>query len=154
MQSDSFFEIGVTHEICEDYASHGANFGIVSDGCSNGNGPKIDSDWGSRILCKSGEQHLDKLSSPDQFITAITTTAKTQLGVFVNMSIECLTATFIALCGNETNYMSLIVGDGVIGGRRRDGTWKIVNYEFEKGGSLNTKNRRLFRGSWISPHCL
>ncbi len=140
MQSDSFFEIGVTHEICEDYAVHGNGFAIVSDGCSNGTGPKIDSDWGSRILCKSAEQHLGKLKhSPDLFLTAIGSTALAQLGSFVNLSVDCLTATLMVLHApeNSENCQALVVGDGTIGGQRHDGSWHFINYEYIRGGSLN-----------------
>lgn len=55
---DSFFSIGSTHNVCQDYAIHGKtesiHYGIVSDGCSSAK----DSDIGSRILCKIAEEFL------------------------------------------------------------------------------------------------
>ena len=53
MQMDTFFSMGKSHKVCEDYALHGKTlpmniFGI-SDGCSS----SIDTDFGSRILMKS-----------------------------------------------------------------------------------------------------
>lgn len=55
---DSFFSIGSTHNICQDYAIHGKTekicYGILSDGCSS----VKDSDIGSRILCKIVEDFI------------------------------------------------------------------------------------------------
>lgn len=42
---DSYFRIGDGHQVCEDYAAHGENYAIVSDGCSAGE----QSDWGARL---------------------------------------------------------------------------------------------------------
>jgi hypothetical protein len=139
MITDSFFEQGVTHEVCEDYSLSGPNYAILSDGCSNGGGARIDSDWGARILCKSAEQHLKELkNSHNQFLSAVGATAKTQCASFPNLPIECLTATLLLLSQkDETNFHGLVVGDGTIGGQRHDGTWKIVNYDFVKGGTSN-----------------
>ena len=61
MNTGSFFTIGSTHLVCEDYALHGKDYVILSDGCSNGGGPRIHTDWGSRILCKAAEEHIQLL---------------------------------------------------------------------------------------------
>jgi len=61
-QADSFFRIGSTHKICEDYASHGdpgLPFAIISDGCSG----SPDTDIGARLLTLS----CKKLISSDDF---------------------------------------------------------------------------------------
>jgi hypothetical protein len=139
MITDSFFEQGVTHEVCEDYSLCGENYVIVSDGCSNGGGPRIDSDWGSRILCKAGEQHIIELArSYNQFLSAVGATSKTQCASFPNLPIECLTATLLLLSQQDENtFNGLVVGDGSIGGQRHDGTWQIFNYEFVRGGTTN-----------------
>lgn len=129
MNSDSFFQQGVTHEVCEDYAVHGDGYVILSDGCSNGGGPRIDTDWGARLLCKAAEQHIEK--DPHDFIAFVCSTAQTQLNIFPNLSLECLTATLLTL---QDNGRSMVFGDGIVGGRLKDGSWKISIVEFEPGG--------------------
>ena len=81
MTTESIFEQGSTHEVCEDYAIQGGGYTILADGCSNGGGPRIDTDWGSRILCKAAEEHLNTLKTrnPLEYMTAVGETAKTQL---------------------------------------------------------------------------
>ncbi len=59
MSSDSFFTIGKSHDICEDYACNGVfndeiAYVIVCDGCSS----STHTDFGSRILSKSIEKNL------------------------------------------------------------------------------------------------
>lgn len=138
MITDCFFQQGVTHEVCEDYALAGQSFAVVSDGCSNGGGPRIDTDWGARLLCKAAERNLlDLRQRPEVFITTVAKTALLQLSTF-NMPVECLTATLAMLHMREgaMRCRGLIVGDGVIGGRRYDGSWRIVNFEYLPGGSV------------------
>ena len=62
--TDSYIEIGKSHNICEDYAIHGTLFHesigekvpyiIVCDGCSNAK----ESDFGARILAHSCRQSI------------------------------------------------------------------------------------------------
>jgi hypothetical protein len=51
MNSDSYFEIGSSHLVCQDYALSGSykdmHYGIVSDGCSSA----MHSEIGAQILC-------------------------------------------------------------------------------------------------------
>jgi len=51
MNADSYFEIGSTHLVCQDYALSGLYkdmcYGIVSDGCSSAENSEI----GAQILC-------------------------------------------------------------------------------------------------------
>lgn len=135
MITDVFFQQGTTHEVCEDYGLRGSDYVIISDGCSNGGGPHIDSDWGSRILCKAAEQHLQDFADKSRFISAISATAKTQCHSFPNLSIECLTATFLMLKAFEDNCHALIIGDGVTGGQKHNGEWQITDYTYLPGGS-------------------
>ncbi len=146
MIADSFFEQGVTHEVCEDYAVNGLEYAILSDGCSNGGGPRIDSDWGSRLLCKAGEQHLHYLSAmvnptpmPTKFLTAVSETVKTQVRTFPGLDVRCLAATLLTLTHDYQNATAFVVGDGIVGGRRRDGRWKVYEIEFSKGAPYYLK---------------
>lgn len=134
MRTDSFFEQGVTHEVCEDYALHGDEYVIVSDGCSNGGGPRIHSDWGSRLLCKAAEQHLHRTDSPNDFAAFVCSTAAAQISSFPNLDANCLTATLMTLLGDGK---VLVAGDGVCGGKLKDGSWQISIIEFPPGGETN-----------------
>lgn len=62
MNSDCYFEIGNTHQICEDYALVGNfiknhklyHYAMISDGCTS----SPDVDIGCRIICKCAEEAL------------------------------------------------------------------------------------------------
>lgn len=142
--TDSFFQIGTTHEVCEDYAVHGSDHVVVSDGCSNGGGPRIDSDWGSRILCKCSQRFLPVLRRDhDIFATSVGVMAESLIGSLPALPFDALTATLLTLyheaedLEREDYYggvHGLIIGDGVVGGRYRDGRWHIRNFEYLPGG--------------------
>lgn len=146
MIADSFFEQGKCHAINEDYATHGciqyseneygSPYAIISDGCSNGGGASLSTDWGSRILCKAAELHLDKhqLGQWSKFLMAVGATAQTQVRVFPNLLPDCLTATLGVLQLTSKNKIScLLIGDGVICSRKRNGNWRIAHYKFNSG---------------------
>jgi hypothetical protein len=131
MISDSYFEQGATHEVCEDYAVHGDGYAIISDGCSNGGGPSIDSDWGSRILCKISEELI--LNDPEFFVPLVGSKAKMLMSMIPNLGQNCLTATLMTLRVLNDNFHAFTIGDGVVGGKRKDGRWKIHVIKFPKG---------------------
>jgi hypothetical protein len=133
MISDSYFEQGVTHEVCEDYAVHGEGYAIVSDGCSNGGGPRIDSDWGARLLCKASEELLNHNFDPNVFIPLVGARVKMLMSSLPNLGPDCLTATLMILRVLNNNFHAFTIGDGVVGGKRKDGRWKIHVIEFPKG---------------------
>ena len=58
MNSDSYFEIGNTHQICQDYALSGnykdMYYSVVSDGCSSAEHSEI----GAQILCHVARYNL------------------------------------------------------------------------------------------------
>lgn len=130
MLTDSFYEIGTSHEICEDFAIHGPNYAIVSDGCSNG-GKSCGTDWGSRLISKAAERHINTLPilSPEQFLDKTTKEAQRLLEPFYDLGGESLTATLLLARRGETHCHTLVVGDGVVGCRKRDGTWMVMRFE-------------------------
>lgn len=140
MIADSIFVQGKTHEVCEDYALSGNNYVILSDGCSNGGGPRIDSDFGARLLAKAAEQHLDKQEKGyDLFSHAVDITAQAQRVSFPNLNPKCLTATLLTLRLVDNCLKFYMTGDGVFGIRKKDGTWIIHNYEFDDNAPLYLK---------------
>jgi len=132
MLSDSYFEQGITHEVCEDYAVHGENYAIISDGCSNGGGPRIDSDWGARLLCKSAEEQVAQFD-PNILIPLIGSRAKMLMSSLPKLGPECLTATLMMMRVLDGNFHAFTIGDGVVGGKRKDGRWKIHVIKFPQG---------------------
>jgi len=139
MIAESGFEIGSTHEVCEDYAIGKDDWTILSDGCSNGGGPRIHTDWGSRILCSAGLQHLDSMTNMQMFMTAVGSTARTQCQVFPLIPENCLTATLMGQKRFGDNIHQFCIGDGIMGGKRKDGRWKIHTIDFLKGGNTDRK---------------
>jgi len=137
VKTDSYFHQGVTHEVCEDYALHGPHYAVVADGCSNGGGPRIDTDWGARLLCKAAEQHLMTsvvFNNSMEYAAAVCGTAQAQMHSIPNLIPESLTATLLTLGWEPGSRFAhtLLFGDGVFGGKRKDGTWEIGWVEFEK----------------------
>ena len=135
MKTGSFFSIGTTHTVCEDYALHGDNYVILSDGCSNG-GKRIHTDWGSRLLCKAAEQHLNLLpDDPEAFNNRCITTALTQQMSIPYLPHECLTATLLVAVAKGDKIFVHMVGDGVFGAKFKDGTFIINEFNFGEAGS-------------------
>lgn len=143
--TDCFFEQGRTHEVCEDYAVCDPlkPFVALSDGCSNGGGPRIDSDWGARFLCKAAEQHQVELyqNQLSWFCELVLSTAEKQQQSFPNLNSDCLTATLLAIRPNqhlltkEPCLTAFMVGDGVYGGLKHNGEWTITAFEYQPGGT-------------------
>ena len=129
MLSDSYFEQGTTHEVCEDYAVHGENYAIVSDGCSNGGGPSINTDWGARFLCRAAEEHIEQFD-PDFLIDEIKNRIVYMMAGFPKIQPDCLTATLMMLRVLNGKFHAFTIGDGVVGGKRKDGRWKIHVIDF------------------------
>lgn len=131
----SYFVIGTTHQVCEDYAVHGPNYAIVSDGCSNFGGPRLHTDWGSRFMCKAAEQWLPLLNTGDtqKFLNMVLATAVEHQRAFPNLPIGCITSTLVIATQVKNIIHAYMVGDGVIAGRMKDGTWLVFHYEHPKG---------------------
>jgi hypothetical protein len=150
MRTGSYFTIGTTHTICEDYALAGPNYAIICDGCSNANGPKLDADWGARILAKAAEERvlrvLNQLNISEEvadlhtasnyygFVGQIINTADIQRRAFATLQTNCLTATLGLAYAYKTDINVILAGDGVFGGKKRDGTYEFHVVEFLPGG--------------------
>jgi len=133
MISDSYFEQGATHEVCEDYALNGNEYAIISDGCSNGGGPRIHSDWGARLLCKAAEELVYHTTDNNIFSHLVGSRANMLMSSLPNLEPNCLTATLMVLRVINGNFNAFTIGDGVVGGKRKDGRWKIHLIQFPKG---------------------
>jgi hypothetical protein len=141
MNVDSFFSIGSTHKVCQDYVIHGKDqngspYVILSDGCSSA----PDTDFGARILCKTVQTlHLTQsdlkifcdISIEDFFSEALRRSIIFQ-GI-MNLDVDSLSATLIFLKLENNNFKVYSVGDCVIAAKNKDGSLKIIQYEFLSG---------------------
>ena len=131
MNADSYFAIGKSHTVCQDYARAGNCFAIVSDGCSS----SPDSDFGARALTMAAIEVLESFG--DQFPNQGDRMMR-QAVLYVphSLPVECLDATLLAAYPQEDGRIQVIVcGDGIVFGIKHDGD--IVSYEISMGGMPN-----------------
>jgi hypothetical protein len=135
MQMDTFFTIGKSHKVCEDYAicqydADGLDQMIaISDGCSSSK----DTDFGSRILLKSLVNHI----APHTPLLArgLWSNAK-NIVQQLHMPTQCLDATInFAFTGEQAGVKGIeviTIGDGFIVAQQNDGGFEIVEIEFDR----------------------
>lgn len=139
MKSDSFFQQGTTHSVCEDYAMHCDDVALVSDGCSN-DGKSIMSDWGARIICAASMQQI-KLHHAEidfcDFLDKIGQYWKVINCFLTTVDKNSITAT-LGMCRQNGDFIDVFLsGDGCWGVQKTDGSWEINNIEFLAGGEKN-----------------
>lgn len=126
MHSDSFFVMGKTHSVCQDYALAGKlavlrNYAVLSDGCSS----SAHTDFGARliaaaaiacaesgVLAPTSVCALAKMSKPDFFSTSI------------------LDATLLFAIETRIGVAVEVYGDGFVIARRRDGVIEGYSNDF------------------------
>jgi hypothetical protein len=143
MQSGSYFTMGVTHLVCEDYARCGQlripssqlrdGFAMISDGCSNGGRP-IDADWGSRHLILAAQEKLIEGLTGRQLAEESIALASKHIEPIAQLRSDCLAATLGIVYSRENMFHFLLAGDGVYGGKRRDGSFDIRHIKYLPGG--------------------
>jgi hypothetical protein len=125
MNSDSYFWIGSTHKVNEDYAISGnkedMSYAIVSDGCSSSSM----TDWGSRILALSAEKVIN---SPTPFSEAEVLAKANSIRQFIDLDQTSLDATLLVAVQNKNEFFARCTGDGVIAFIREN---SIDVYSFE-----------------------
>lgn len=147
MHSDSFFCIGSSHNVCQDYAlagvsSRGQTYAVVSDGCSG----SPHTDFGSRLLTKAVHHALDTSTtkvfqdegvvlSLDFMMVAL---LADQMASSCHMDHDCLDATLLCAVeaerGGRPGVQVVAAGDGVIVARHRNQTFfDTHNIEFPSG---------------------
>lgn len=130
MQLDSFFTIGKSHKVCEDYALTNPqcyNLFAISDGCSSSK----NTDFGSRILLKSLESGLTHF--PQAPIPEMVWSKSLNILAALDMDITCLDATIIAAHMKPDGMINLQwFGDGCIVYHYKNGWFDIVDIEYDK----------------------
>lgn len=130
IHTDSFFCIGSTHDVCQDYAlsSPDKRAVIVSDGCSS----SPDTDFGARLLVKAKEQGITE----DRFFT---------LGYVlpcvdgIGLKRDCLNATLLTAWHDpdQQEFRVEVYGDGVVVARKKGGACAgelmVLSLEYKSG---------------------
>lgn len=142
MQLDSAFQIGKTHDICEDYALTGTveaenydnGYAIISDGCSSSSNV----DLGARVLSFSAVREIENLYrhkgififsfNNDTCITRARESIKS-LGV----GLDSLDATLLMAYADPYGVEILVNGDGAVVFGFDTGEMLVVHFEYESG---------------------
>jgi hypothetical protein len=140
MNSDSYFEIGCAHNVCQDYALHGSYedmvYGIVSDGCSSAPFSEI----GAQGLCHVAKHYLITFYRSGLFINADKVTIANTLRSCIiqraddirklyNVPQKSLQATLLITFAIKNRVFVFAWGDGVIIKRTDFGT-EIIQIDY------------------------
>lgn len=122
MHSDAHFEIGRSHDICQDYALVGTPaLAVISDGCSSSDF----TDLGSRFLVLS--THQDPFSLPVRILDRAHSMAKA-----ANLKNSCLDATLLYAYPSPSGIRVNAFGDGVVVAKHKDGSVEVWSIDFNK----------------------
>jgi len=132
MRADSYFKIGTTHQINQDYAINrmSALFKssvFIGDGCS---GSK-DSDIGARILVKTADSVVHQNWWLDPKVLARRILADARLAAnAIKVHIDALYSTLFMLYESEGKLVVCGFGDGVIAARTKEGELEIIEINY------------------------
>jgi hypothetical protein len=135
MHADSYFTIGKTHDICEDFTlTSGSNtpYAILSDGCSG----SLKTDFGSRLLVLANEHWLqfkNKTLNEINDITANSIRRAQNMARAISLPEECLDATLLFAHIDGPHINVCVAGDGVVAARKRSGEIEIHCIEYPSG---------------------
>lgn len=129
MNSDAFFSMGKTHEVCQDYARAGDTnshqYAIVSDGCSS----SPDTDFGSRFLTLATIQGCERFPLKRLRADWVIWRAE-DIAKGCNLSPYCLDATLLAILpASENSFNIHVCGDGVVIIGNTDGSFDMWDFD-------------------------
>ncbi len=151
MNSDCYFKIGHTHDICEDFAIANNNdqpFAVLSDGCSGS--PRTD--FGARFLALAMEDVLSSKLTKEETNTMhmMGLTIARMISTASGLNDQCLDATLGYVFADDTHFKAFLAGDGAIAALSKDGKkWASV-IEYPSGAppylsySLNEERLKRF----------
>lgn len=127
MNTDSFFTQGSAHAVCQDYAVHTNDYIVLSDGCSSAK----DSDFGARLLTRAAICTINaKYTIQDAgFQNSILSNAMFYCES-LDLPIDCLYATLLVAKCEEEYIRGLVIGDGVVVAKYKNGELEINQYEY------------------------
>jgi hypothetical protein len=112
--ADSYFKIGSSHEVCQDYAldSESGLCVVLSDGCSSNH----HSDFGSRIICKTA---LNFLSENKPYCPLDISHKALCISELIGLERSHLNATLLSVSVYDSKFNVTACGDGLIVARDR-----------------------------------
>lgn len=125
--SDSAFQIGKQHSVCQDYSLSGSNYIIISDGCS----ASLDTDFGARLLSKICEFYIQDLPKDINFDRIISRTSIQAQSLSIPLT--ALDATLLCAWTIEDKYHVRMCGDGVLVKVQNNNTIEITCIEYPSG---------------------
>lgn len=128
--ADSYFCIGKTHLICQDYARHhGADnpYLIIADGCSS----SADTDIGARLLALIAKRYLAQSEQfdPQDFARYFTASGLQYIEEF-GIASETLDATLVIAYRDEQHICVYVYGDACVLAQKRDGQQQCFQIEY------------------------
>lgn len=152
MHADSFFRMGATHAVCQDYATAGqaggVTYALLSDGCSG----SPSTDWGARFLVRAAELRAEGLSLGQLGGFSQVIRAAEAMAITCELPRRCLDATLLAALGHGRFVQVYQAGDGVVAARKRGGGFRYWATDCSKGApfylsySLSPSGRAVFDG--------
>lgn len=121
---DSFFTIGKTHKICQDYALVEPGILCVSDGCSS----SPNTDFGSRILVRCA---MESFVANGKIVNDAVIEKCFECCQILNLPMASIDATLLFCNMNVNGFNVTAIGDGTIVARKKDKTVviKTINYK-------------------------
>ncbi len=112
MITDSYFRIGSSHHVCQDYAMHGECFSIIADGCSSGG--KVD--FGARLYAQAAANFLQENNNVDStdLLYMINNNAKLYANIMLLDEEDLLSTLGVVRYNNTNNTSFLLFGDGSV----------------------------------------
>jgi len=145
MNTDSYYEIGHSHTICEDYAISGKInehlvYAIVSDGCSAS--PAVD--VGARILAHAAKEYFctrysdsECLGNADSKVVGVSiVNIAAQHAKMLSLPLGALDCTLLIVLWSKTDSHVFIYGDGCCMVKRYNGDIWYHTVEFPSGAPL------------------
>jgi len=133
MNADSFFTIGSTHQVCEDYSLSGGkddnSFAVMSDGCSGS--PRTD--FGARFLSLAMEQILQQKTLNKEEMHNVGLSIAKLMSTTTGLPLACLDATLGYVFADGDHIRAFMAGDGAIAARKKDGSKWCAIIEYPSG---------------------
>ena len=126
--ADSYFCIGKTHLVCQDYACHriGASpYVIIADGCSS----SADTDVGARLLALIAKRYLEQQLASTDLVTHFITSGH-QCIENLDITAETLDATLIIAHQDSRHIGVRVYGDACVLAQKHDGQQQCFQIEY------------------------
>ena len=134
MPADIFYTGGTSHDHCQDYAFmnkkyDGFTLMALCDGCSSAPHSEI----GAILVAHTSMRIQDlrrefSVSTINDFVNYLSISA-----TMINISYNCLAATLLCMEEYEDGVQVIMIGDGLIYGKRRDGSSILLKRMFPSG---------------------